>query len=222
MNFLSATAADVTQWGRDQLNQNRDKFATFEEAAQHIVRAIYDEFRNTQDERMFALVRIFRLANEHQLPPEESTDAEGQWLTLCGTVGDETAWCNRLESAGHRVIPAGAFTTPMLKAAFEQIGLVKRDTPDEFLHEASFMANYFHVEQANGSPYIVAQDEFVIPYKIQSVVGIGSPFASKAFYMCVSFSKTRINAADAKKFAELSPYISTLMASYDKVEALWN
>ncbi|MEO1645323.1 MAG: hypothetical protein AAFR67_09060 [Chloroflexota bacterium] len=127
-----------------------------------------------------------------------------------------------MQSVGHRLLPAGAFETPMLKAAFEQIGVRKSEDDDNaFIMPAAYMSDFFHVEKAAGSNYIVAQDEFVKPYGIQSVVGIGSSFASRAFYLMLAFATKPIDADNAKKFAVLSPHVSTLLASYANRDTFW-
>ncbi|MEO1254909.1 MAG: hypothetical protein AAFY41_08495, partial [Bacteroidota bacterium] len=174
------------------------------------------------------LVRIFRSTAHAELPPEQDEeDRDGRWLSLMGTYGDEPAWCGRLQSQGHRILPAGAFETPMLSAAFQQIGLdvdayVEGDAlmPD-FLQETDENYKYFHVYNAVGSPYIVAQEDFVQPYGIKSAVGFGLVFISGAFYMCLAFSKITLSEQMTKNYVKLSPYVSTALASYEKRKKLW-
>jgi hypothetical protein len=90
------------------------------------------------------------------------------------------------------------------------------------LKQAAYMTNYFHVPQAPGSPFIPAQDEFVRPYGVQSVIGIGGEFVSQSFYIALCFSKVAINEDDARKFTELSAFLSTMLAIYDGKGVLWN
>ena len=59
------------------------------------------------------------------------------------------------------------------------------------------------------------------PYKIQSVVGIGSPFLSQSFYLLLGFSHVSIDEEDAHKFSQLAPYISSLLAVYDQRGIIW-
>lgn len=225
MYIDQASEQEFSQFARKLFQEKRKSFDTFEEAAQFCVQQIYDTALDSKGNRAFALVRIFRACLPSELPPEQGTPPsdDEKWLSLFGTVGDEDNWNDRLKSEGHRIIPAGAFSTPMLKASFEALGFASLGET-EFVRNVNPVASYtkyFHVEEANGSPYIVAQDEFVKPYGIQSVIGIGSPFASGAFYMCLGFSKTTIDKTAAGNFAQMSPFISTLLATYD-TKQLWN
>ncbi|MEO1286731.1 MAG: hypothetical protein AAFV93_03110, partial [Chloroflexota bacterium] len=181
MNFLESTAEDIHQYARSILYEtDESNLHSFEDTANYIVGKIYDDFLNHRGERIFELVRIFRHVTEDDMPPEGQQDVPqaDHWLALSGTIGREKAWNSRLQSAGHRLLPDDAFETPMLRAALHQLGF----TPDSdgFIRSLNDLSNYFHVEQALGSPYIVAQEEFVKPYGIESVVGIGSMFASGA------------------------------------------
>lgn len=49
--------------------------------------------------------------------------------------------------------------------------------------------NVFHVEEAAGSPYIPIQEEFVVPYRIRSVLGFGSPLPSGNMFAVILFTK---------------------------------
>ena len=225
MQLKTATQQDISSFARALFHKKRNDFSTFEEAAQFSVKHIYESFLDDVGEPMFALVRVFRACTPSELPPEQDSPPsdDPKWLALFGTVGTEPAWNDRLQSIGHRIIPAGAFSTPMLKASFEALGFASLGET-EFVRNVGATASYtkfFHVEEADGSPYIVAQDEFVKPYGIQSVIGIGSPFASGAFYMCLGFSKKSITNDEAQRFSQLSPFISTLLANYDS-KKLWN
>ncbi|MEL6524714.1 MAG: hypothetical protein AAFQ07_03295 [Chloroflexota bacterium] len=220
---------DFKQLGHNIFSSERDKHSTFESCAQSICKRIHTEVKDENGNPAFALVRIFRSATHAELPPEqEEKDSDERWLSLMGTCGDEPAWCDRLQSEGHRILPAGAFETPMLSAAFRQIGLdieayVEGDnlTPD-FVQETDENYKYFHVPDAVGSPYNVAQEDFVQPYGIKSAVGFGLVFISGAFYMCLAFSKITLTKQMTKDYVKLSPYVSTALASYEKRNKLWN
>jgi hypothetical protein len=231
---------EVEAWGASLLRGSRDRLSCFEEAAQICTKSTYDTFRyvplgtpTSQNASpatpapLFSLVRVFRLSRYEDLLPELQglvDPNDGYWMALMGTLGTEPDWCDRHLSKGHKVIPAGDSQTPMLKAAFAQIGL-KQKSGDSggitFFEGAQQMTRYFHVAQAEQSPYIPAQEEFVKAYQIQSAVGIGSPFLSGAGYLLMAFSKYRIEQSAAEKFAEMSAYMSTLLALYDKPGKLW-
>lgn len=223
-----SNADDIQVFGKKLFIDERERWNNFEETAQAICQRIHTTFQNEQGDSDFALVRIFRSCTHEELPPEAGRSKPSErWLALMGTHGDESAWCNRLQSEGHRILPAGAFETPMLKAAFEQINLnVNAYVRGErlqatFLNEEEQLARYFHVPRAAGSPYVVDQETFVQRYGIQSVVGFGATFLSGAFFMCLGFSKITLTDPMAHNFVKLSPYISTLLASQDGSGALW-
>ena len=225
MNLNTATDQEVSNFARELFLKHRNTFKTFEEIASFCTQRIYENFVDDENESMFALVRVFRACRPSELPPEEVEPPSNNDTFLClfGSTGDKPEWNDRRKSSMHRVIPADAFTTPMLKAAFDSIEITSVVNTN-FIRNASEQATYakyFHVENAEDSPYIVDQENFVEPYGIQSVVGIGSPFASGSFYLCLAFSKYAINEVSAKRFAMMSPFISTMLASYD-ARQLWN
>ncbi len=226
MTLLYTPKSEIEHFGRKLLYDYRDKQSSFEEIAQQVAEEIYGNFWLDSDESQFALLRVFRLFHYKELSPELKLRADANtdfWMALMGTYGDQVVWRNRYQSVGHQVFPAGDQQSPMLKAAFEQIDLKPgqiTDTNMAFM-EGSALTPHFHVENAPGNPYIPAQDEFVIPYKIKSVVGIGCAFLSKALYLMIGFSKTPIDKNAAENFASLSPFVSTLFASHDAKRHFW-
>lgn len=133
-------------------------------------------------------------------------------LTLLGTAGEEPAWNSRQLSRAHRVIPLASAemvrAAPMIARLLEDLG-VDLDSiilrPTEF-GRASDARTYdvFHVEDAEGSPVIPAQEEFVIPYGIRSVVGFGGVLRSGELFAVVLFSRARIPEPSAHRFRTLA------------------
>ncbi len=217
----------ITDFGRSLLYDYLDQFPNFEKVSQRISEEIYHQFRQESQKSLFALVRVFRICRYMELTPDlqAMVDPEQKfWMALMGTMGDEPQWRSRHTSAGHKVVSAGHERTPMLKSAFEQLGLKPGEITEtnRAFFEGSTLSPFFHVEHAPGSPHVPAQEEFVIPYQIQSVVGIGCAFISKASYLMIAFSKAPLDRKMAQTFAELSPYISTLLAAYDGRDELWD
>ena len=228
INLNTCSEDDVRQFGRYLLNNLRDSMQTFEQVSRACSRAIYDEFRASDGEPLFALVRVFRSTLYENLPPELQTmahpDEADRWLTLMGTMGVEPAWRDRRQSQNHQVVPVNETLTPMFTVAFEQLGIpVLADAsqkPDA--HNVMSMVRYFHTLHAPGSPLVPAQDDFVEPYGIESVVGVGGRFLSGATYVALGFSIEPIDEEGAQKFGELAPHLSTLLAIYDGQGAIWN
>ena len=100
---------------------------------------------------------------------------------MLGTTGEREAWCSRETSVGHRTIPLPSAevvaSIPMIAQLLVQLGLevnaVLRPDPAVVLELEQRTYNVFFVENAVGSPYIPAQDQFVLPYRIRSVLGFG-------------------------------------------------
>ena len=78
----------------------------------------------------------------------------------------------------------------------------------------------FHVEQALGSPVIPAQDEFVIPYAIRSVVGFGGVLRSGELFAVVLFSRAPIPAASANRFRTIALDIRSALFTLDSA-TIW-
>lgn len=228
MFILSQTnKAEITELGRTLLYDYLNFYDNFEQVSQRIAEEVYHQFKQDNNQPLFALVRVFRICRYEELIPELQAIARPDqkfWMALMGTMGQESQWCSRHTSRGHQVVSAGHERTPMLKAAFEQLGLKPGEITEtnRAFFEGSTLSPYFFVEHAQGSPHVPAQEAFVIPYQIQSIVGIGCAFISKASYLMIAFSKGKLDRKMAQTFAELSPYISTLLAAYDGKGNYWD
>jgi hypothetical protein len=219
--------SNATAFGRVLFN-DETVYSSFETLSQVVVKKIYDEFQQADGSPAFALVRIYRLTQLKELPEEIKPLVDVQrerWMCLMGTYGKEEAWQSRHTSQGHKALNIGADQSPMLSAALYQLGLdvgVEYPKPalDMSMDNATFMTRYFHVEKAPGSPFIPAQDPFVKPYSIQSVVGIGNGFVSKSSYVLLAFSQANISDQQARDFSQLAPFVGALLARYD-AKKIW-
>tara|TARA_B100000315_G_scaffold231367_1_gene242632 strand:+ start:2393 stop:3127 length:735 start_codon:yes stop_codon:yes gene_type:complete len=185
-------------------------------------------------ETAFALVRFFKthpysklpqdlqsfasevLAKEgHTTSESESQNSEHnkiQCLTLLGTRGDQEVWNSRETSEGHQAIPLCSDnfvqSIPMISGVIKQLGLkisdvVKPDTSIQIENQTR-KYNIFHVPEARGSALIPAQQEFVIPFGIQSVIGFGGLLPSKNVFVTIIFSKIKISQDVALLFKPLA------------------
>jgi hypothetical protein len=68
----------------------------------------------------------------------------------------------------------------------------------------------------------VEQDDFVKRYNIQSVLGIGCTFDSGSFHLTLFFSKIQFSNTDVQLLMQLSPFISSLLATYDEKGRYWD
>jgi hypothetical protein len=193
--------------------------ASIEEAAQRVVEFFYRELVDDHGKPACALVRLFKthpysdLGRDLQrfaagIVPEVETVAGARCLVLLATEGEEPAWRSRHLSGGHKAIPLTSEQmvrqAPMIAQLLEQFGVpvsaVLRPNPSLMLDARDKVYNVFHVERALGSPYIVAQKEFVEPFRIASVLGFGGLLSSGDLFATIMFSRVPISAAVADQF----------------------
>jgi hypothetical protein len=226
ITLRNSTTAEISQFGRNLfLKWRDDTLQNFEQAAQAWAQTIYETFREPGGNSTFALVRMFRIDEYAKLPPTLRAKAKADWpyvIALAGTYGDEVAWCARQRSNGHQVLDPEV-KSPMVWAAIQSIGLTWGPATSEALamQQDTALSKYFYVPDAIDSPYVPAQDEFVLPYGIKSVIGFGIRFLSNCAYMALCFSKVPLVEADVEKFVSLLPFVSTSLAAFDGRGALW-
>lgn len=196
---------------------------TLEASAQRVCKFFYDELRSPSGERACALVRCYKthaygtLSADLQefarsvLGPVEPKPAM-KCLTLMATVGQTAAWNSRFLSQGHRAIPLPSpeivEKAPMISQLIKELGLetsaVLQPSPEVVKELAGKRHGVFHVENALGSPYIPAQQEFVVRYGVSSVVGIGGMLPTGDFFAVILFSTVHVPAHVADRFRTLA------------------
>ncbi len=205
------------------LRRASDASRSLEEAAQHMVRFIHQSFLDTRGSRQCALVRFYRTHAYGELPEDLKQFAKARMsgadpdeymrcLTLLATAGDLPEWNDRRSSAGHKAIPLPSVEiveqAPMIAQLIREVGFELADVinpPIALLQDrAGKTYNVFHVENAVGSPFIPAQNEFVIPFGIRSVVGFGGLTTRGEFFAIVLFAKTRILKESAARFRSVA------------------
>ena len=197
--------------------------SSMEDAAARIVGYFYDELRAPGGDHALALVRFFKTHLFDALEPEQQKFARAiirgtepppgmKCLTLLATRGDEPDWNSRRRSRGHAAIPLPSEkmveNAPMISQLITQLGLeigtVVRADRDTILDLAQKTYNVFYVPEAKGSPYIVAQKDFVIPYGIRSVLGFGGMLPSGNLFAVILFAKVPIGRETADMFANVA------------------
>ena len=197
---------------------------SLEEAAALVVRYLYENcVDRATAQRTCALVRFYKTHRLGDLEPDVREFAAAQLgsvrpdpdircLALLGTVGDEPAWNDRHNSQSHMAIPLPTADivrrAPMIARLIEQLGLdiesvVTGNAPTQ--HPGQGLTyDVFHVENALGSPHIPAQDEFVVPHEIRSVVGFGGLLRSGELFAVILFCRSHIPAASAARFRTIA------------------
>jgi hypothetical protein len=222
--------SDLTRFGltemlrcSTELRRATKEAPTMEDAAQRVCRALYDELVASDGSRACALVRCYKTHPYGKLEPELQAFAkvilEGQTpapsircLTLLGSVGDDPAWNSRRTSVGHRAIPLPSADivekAPMIAQLFRQFGLeladVVRHSGDLVRSLPGKTYGVFHVPNAAGSPYIPAQEDFILKYGIRSVVGFGGSLPSGDLFAVILFARVPVSSETADRFRNLA------------------
>ena len=203
---------------------------TLAEAGERVVNFLYRELVDDSGKPACALVRLFKTHLYAELDEELQSFArqtvpladeiEGlRCLVLLATAGDRPEWRSRHSSRSHKAIPLVSEQmveqAPMIAQLIEQFGLKVMTVlrPDaRLLLENATTFNIFYVPRALGSPYIVAQDEFVVRHGIQSVLGFGGILASGDLFAAIMFSKIPIlpDVADRFKVVGLNMKLAIL------------
>lgn len=193
--------------------------ASLAEAAEGAIEFFYRELVDEHGRPACALVRFFKTHPYHDLGPELQKVARAvvpdapaipdlRCLTLIATRGEKPAWNSPRTSRGHRAIPLESVEmvqqAPMIAQLITQLGLpiasVVRPSRGLLLDQAEAAHNVFYVPRALGSPHIVAQDDFVVRYGIESVLGFGGLLASGDLFATILFSKVPIPPETAEQF----------------------
>jgi len=196
---------------------------TLEVSAQRICRFLYEQLHGPGVDRACALVRCYKTHAFGSLEPElqefarsimgsESPRPTMKCLTLMATIGATASWNSRHLSRGHRAIPLPSpeivEKAPMISQLIKELGLelssVLQPSPEVVKELAGKRHGVFHVENALGSPYIPAQDEFVARYGIRSVLGFGGMLASGDLFAVILFSTVHVPASAADRFKTLA------------------
>jgi hypothetical protein len=195
---------------------------TVESAAKSAVRYLYGAFRSPDGAPQCPLVRFYRthrferLDDElkdfaRQLMERPPTTGTLRCLTLMASAGVRPEWNDRRKSEGHRAIPLPSSEVveraPMIAQLIRQFGLdieaVVSPSPDLLQALQGKTYNVFHVENAVGSPYIPAQEHFVVPHAIKSVLGFGGLVGEELFAL-ILFSTVRISEDVATRFRNIA------------------
>jgi hypothetical protein len=212
-----------------------DGAESYGEVAGRIVRYLYTHFTDSAPTQpACALVRLFRTQPFDRLDEGRrqvalrlldgaSCAGTVKCFTLAASAGQEPEWNDPAHSKRYQVVPVrdisfmGRF--PMMGQLLTQFGAVQDVlpslTPTVLLdpHERSY--NVFYVPEAVGSPYVPAQDGFVLRYGIRSVVGFGSLLPSGDLFAVILFSKTGIAPEDADRFRALALAAKLALLQFD-------
>lgn len=203
---------------------------SLEEAADRVVRFFYDNCVDPENgRRTTVLVRLYKTHRYGDLPMdlklfadralEGPANPQLRCLTLLATAGEEASWNSRRQSRTHQVIPLPSADivrrAPMIAGLFEELGydidaVIRGNEPATRPGESKTY-DVFHVKEAFGSPSIPAQDEFVVPYGVTSVLGFGGLLRSGELFAIILFSRAPIPETSASRFRAIALDVRSAM-----------
>jgi hypothetical protein len=208
---------------------------TLEVSAQRICRFLYDELHGPGKPHACALVRCYKTHPFGALDSELQGFARGalgstyaspsmKVLTLMATVGETSAWNSRHLSRGHRAIPLPSREivekAPMISQLIKELGLelsaLLQPSPEVVKELAGKRHGVFHVENALGSPYIPAQEEFVVKYGIRSVLGFGGMLFTGDLFAVILFSTVHVPSSAADRFKTLALDVKSAFSRFSE------
>jgi hypothetical protein len=208
---------------RTELRARVDMAAsTVAESTGRIARFFYESLVDDDGKPACALVRVFKThrfadldddlkAFSRKIYPDADRERDLRCLVLVATAGDLPEWNDPRASQGHRAIPLASeevvAQAPMIAQLIQQFGVkissVVRPNPSLVLDGGPAKFNVFYVPEALGSPYIVAQEDFVARYGVKSVVGVGGLLVTGELFATILFSKVPISRETADAFRVL-------------------
>lgn len=222
-DLTSFTLGDMTECGAALRKLGADA-TSMEDVAGRIVSHLFHHLRaGRSGDRACVLARFFltqpygRLTGElrsfaRRLLGGQPGSPAMKCFMLLATAGVRPDWNARQASKGHQAIPlpsADMLTRlPMIAQLVQQFGLepnlLIEPDPALLIDHGQRTYNVFHVAQAHGSPHVPAQQEFVVPFGVQSALGFGGPLSSGDFFVVILFAKVPIARETAELFKPLA------------------
>jgi hypothetical protein len=207
---------------------------SMEEVASGIVHYLHDNLVDqTTGKKNLVLVRFFKTVSYNELNddlqgfardilkgPPESPDMK--CMVLLASAGAKHEWNSRKNSVGHKAIPLpsehfiDAF--PMVRQIIQQMGLevntLLKPDPAVVLDMSQTTYNVFYIADAVGSKYVPAQDDFVIPCGVRSVIGFGGILPSGNLFVTIMFSRVPVPRETADMFRTLALSVKVAILPY--------
>jgi PAS domain S-box-containing protein len=233
-SLASFSISDMTECA-SELRKLGAGATSAQDVAQRIASYLYQQLGNDQTGRQdCVLVRCFLTRPYRELDSQSQDCArrvlacgpgslDMRCLTLFGTAGERPEWNERHRSRRYRSIPLGdkqvVSQFPMVSQLLQQLGvdLTSKTQPKSDLpvDQTEHTLDVFHVPEAKGSPFLPAQEEFVIPFGIESVLGFGGVLPSKEFFTVILFSKQKISRETAELFKPLAKSVTLALLPFD-------
>lgn len=197
---------------------------TLEAAARAYSALLYEEFKES-----VVLSRLFATVPKRDLPASrakfvdalarsagvaDTIDDTTLVLSLLGTAGSEPEWSDVTKSRGHVGIPlvSAAFVDaiPMVSRLLHQLGAgvdwIDRKDTSIVARALGLVGGVFFVQDAASevdaqNRKVIAAQDFVAKYGVQSVFGFGGGYAgTQVFVVSITFLRDQIDKAVAERF----------------------
>ena len=228
------TLRDMSECGL-ALRKIAENSDCMEDASNLIIKYFYEHFINKDTgEKSCILVRFFKTHAYEKLTPElqeYARDILGQnkiaddlkCLTLLSTAGELPEWNSRYKSTGHKAIPLvnedAIYRIPMISQLIRQLGLnpgmLLQPDVDLLIDSEQKMYNVFYVPNALGSSYIPAQNSFVIPFGVKSVIGFGGLLPTGEMFTILMFLRVVVPQTIVELIRPLALNVKTAILPFD-------
>ncbi|MDD5438745.1 MAG: hypothetical protein PHS37_00990 [Candidatus Omnitrophica bacterium] len=225
---------DMTECGRE-LRRIGKNAKNMEDVANRVVAYLYEHMIDRQTGgKAIALARLFKTHCYGELGDDlqqfargvlrnQTINPETKCLVLLATKGEKPEWNSRYSSNGHRAIPLPsedvANKFPMIRNLVKQLGVeieaVIHPDRELLLNMAERHFNVFFVPDALGSQHIPAQQDFVVPCRIKTVLGMGGSLPAGDVFVVILFTKTAISREVADLFETLALNIKMALLPFE-------
>jgi hypothetical protein len=208
-----------------------------EEVAERVVSLLYSDLTETaSDSPACVLVRFYTTVKYESLDSglrefgaklmkDVHLQPTTRCLTLLATRGERPEWNSRTTSVGHQTIPLPSTqvvaTIPMVSQLIAQLGLdvgaVVKPDPTIVLEAEQHTYGVFYVPEAKGSPYIPAQQDFVLPYGVHSVLGFGGLLPGGDVFAVLMFCRVAVPRATADIFRNAAMNLKLALLPFDSL-----
>ncbi len=213
---------------------------SIESVADRITRFLYTNLTTgPYEDPACVLVRAFKTHPYNRLTPELQALVDVQLggppaspdmkcLTLLGSTGAVPGWNNPALSSRFRVIPlAGPETLeqlPMFAQLFAQFHIdvpyLQNTSVSLLLDQHATTFNAFHVPQAVDSPFVPGQQDFVVPFGVQSVFGCGGLLPTGDMFALILFSKIAVSKETADLFKTIALSAKLALAPFESPQLI--
>lgn len=225
---------EMTQCGAEIRRLGADA-SSFQDVTAQIVHFLHSRLVDEAGRPACALIRAFKTHPTALISPtlhrfaaatlgRDSLESCPKCFVLIASAGQEPDWNDRARSKRFQAIPLGGdrFVAqfPMFSQLMAQFGLdlhaFLRPGSNLLMDQQEHRFNVFHVAEAVDSPYIPCQKDFVLPYRIQSVLGFGSLLPTGEIFTLILFSTVPISREVADRFQTLGLCAKIALLPFDR------